>query len=565
MAAHRLRLRGRDGDGRARPGLLRDARPRPRRGAHRLRPQEGGPRGLGADPRPRDPDLPGGAGGPPRRRADEGLRRRRPLRARARPRPPRGVGPRRPRRGPRPSSPGWRSRPRPTSPAGGSACWPATPSRRRRAFARARRWPGASAAARAGRGRGGGPRPGTPGRRGRPARRPRGPRARGPPPLRPRRRAASTRRRRSPTSRGGPATRSASLYAAALAFERGDEAGARALAAESRVPLDSRGLGSRLRARARGARRRRGRRSSSTGAGELARDGRPRRRLAARGRTPRRSWPASSSGCRRSPPATAARLSVDLALSRAAREALGGRRGSIVLVEPRTGAVLAAVSDERTAAAEGAAAFTQRREPASIAKVLTAAAAYRAGLDADAEIGRMTCTGVERYGGKPLWCALARRPPRGARPRPRRELQRGLREPRGAARRRSAWSTSTAAGASTRAGTRSSARRAGSTRRRSPRGRWPTSRWASSSPTSRRCTRPSSPPSWRTTAACPSRALRDGLLRRARPHRRAGAPARAAATSLEPAVARRLRQAMEAVADVRHRRGPRAARLRPSR
>jgi len=91
--------------------------------------------------------------------------------------------------------------------------------------------------------------------------------------------------------------------------------------------------------------------------------------------------------------------------ARAAREALGGRRGSIVLVEPRTGAVLAAVSDERTAAAEGAAAFTQRREPASIAKVLTAAAAYRAGIDADAEISRMTCAGVERYGGKPLWCA----------------------------------------------------------------------------------------------------------------------------------------------------------------
>jgi peptidoglycan glycosyltransferase len=75
-----------------------------------------------------------------------------------------------------------------------------------------------------------------------------------------------------------------------------------------------------------------------------------------------------------------------------------------VLVEPRTGAVLAAVSDARTAAREGAAAFTQRREPASVAKVLTAAAAYRAGLDADAEIKRMTCTGVERYGGRPLWC-----------------------------------------------------------------------------------------------------------------------------------------------------------------
>ena len=68
--------------------------------------------------------------------------------------------------------------------------------------------------------------------------------------------------------------------------------------------------------------------------------------------------------------------------------------------------MLAAVSDERTAAAERAAAFTQRREPASIAKLLTAAAAYRAGLDADAEIADMTCAGVERYGGQPFWCAF---------------------------------------------------------------------------------------------------------------------------------------------------------------
>ena len=110
------------------------------------------------------------------------------------------------------------------------------------------------------------------------------------------------------------------------------------------------------------------------------------------------------------PEGDAARLSIDLGLSRVALEALGEHRGSIVLVEPRTGAVLAAVSDERTAAAEGAAAFTQRREPASIAKLLTSAAAYRAGVDADVEIKRMTCGGVERYGGKPLWCTFAAGP-----------------------------------------------------------------------------------------------------------------------------------------------------------
>ena len=101
----------------------------------------------------------------------------------------------------------------------------------------------------------------------------------------------------------------------------------------------------------------------------------------------------------------AARLAVDLELSRAALWALGDSRGSIVLVDARTGAVRAAVSDALTLAREGAAAFTQRREPASIAKVLTAAAAYRAGVDPDAAIARMTCTGVERYGGLPLWCA----------------------------------------------------------------------------------------------------------------------------------------------------------------
>jgi peptidoglycan glycosyltransferase len=104
-------------------------------------------------------------------------------------------------------------------------------------------------------------------------------------------------------------------------------------------------------------------------------------------------------------PARALRLTLDLELSRSALAALGGRRGSIVLVDAPSGGLLAAVSDERTSAAEGAAALTQRLEPASIAKLLTTAAAYRSGLDPDALISRMTCTGVERYGGEPLWCA----------------------------------------------------------------------------------------------------------------------------------------------------------------
>lgn len=193
-----------------------------------------------------------------------------------------------------------------------------------------------------------------------------------------------------------------SLYAAALALERGDEAEARALTAESAAPLASRGLGARL-GRALVARDagvstllldRHGELAATVNRGAVAAEPDVAPLLA--GVLER--LPVLPAG-------DAVRLSIDLSLSRAAREALGGRRGSIVLLEPRTGAVLAAVSDERTVAAEGAAAFTQRREPASIAKVLTAAAAYRAGIDADAEIARMTCTGVERYGGKPLWCA----------------------------------------------------------------------------------------------------------------------------------------------------------------
>ena len=193
-----------------------------------------------------------------------------------------------------------------------------------------------------------------------------------------------------------------SLYAAALAFERGDETAARAIAAESSVPMASRGLGARLQ-RALGARNAGASTFLLDRHGELV-------ATVARGAVAAEidAAPFLAGVLERLPalPAgEAVRLSIDLSLSRAAREALDGRRGSIVLLEPRTGEVLVAVSDESTSAAEGAAAFTQKREPASVAKVLTAAAAYRAGIDADAEIARMTCTGVERYGGRPLWCA----------------------------------------------------------------------------------------------------------------------------------------------------------------
>jgi len=194
-----------------------------------------------------------------------------------------------------------------------------------------------------------------------------------------------------------------SLYAAALDLDRGDEAAARRIAARSTIPLDSRGLGARL-----------GRALAALGAGKTAllldRHGELVATVAPGGTIEVEEGlrPLLGGFVERLPalPAgRAVRLSVDLSLSRAALQALAGQRGSIVLVEPATGAVLAAVSDERTAATEGAAAFDQRLEPASIAKILTAAAAYRAGIDPDAAISRMTCTGVERYGGKPLWCA----------------------------------------------------------------------------------------------------------------------------------------------------------------
>jgi cell division protein FtsI/penicillin-binding protein 2 len=192
------------------------------------------------------------------------------------------------------------------------------------------------------------------------------------------------------------------LYEAAVAFETGDEARAREAAAGSPAPLAARGPGRKL-LRALAARDAGARTLVLDRAGELVAT------LDAAG-TP---WPepdAASLACgvlEKLPPlhgTPTVRLALDLELSRAALQALGVWRGSIVIVDPHTGAVRVAVSDPVTAAREGAASFTQRREPASIAKLLTAAAAYRRGVDPDASIARMTCTGVERYGGEQLWC-----------------------------------------------------------------------------------------------------------------------------------------------------------------
>ncbi len=99
------------------------------------------------------------------------------------------------------------------------------------------------------------------------------------------------------------------------------------------------------------------------------------------------------------------RLSLDLELSALAYESFGYYRGSIVLVAPETGEILAAVSDRRTfARSEGTPAFDQQREPASIMKLITTTAYRRAGHDPDARIARMTCNGHGRYNGELLYC-----------------------------------------------------------------------------------------------------------------------------------------------------------------
>jgi peptidoglycan glycosyltransferase len=199
------------------------------------------------------------------------------------------------------------------------------------------------------------------------------------------------------------------LYAAAFAFDRGDEAEARREAAASPAPLAARGPGQRLvsalAARDRGARTLlwdRGGRLVQT----IDDDGSPRLTPEGAGTLDEALGRLADGADTLPREASSVRLTLDADLSRVALDALGPYRGSVVLLDPRTGALLAAVTDAATAAAEPGAAFAQRREPASIAKVLTVAAAYRAGHDADGAIGRMACGGVERYGGKPLWCAF---------------------------------------------------------------------------------------------------------------------------------------------------------------
>lgn len=98
------------------------------------------------------------------------------------------------------------------------------------------------------------------------------------------------------------------------------------------------------------------------------------------------------------------RLALDLELSRQALAALGRYRGSIVVLDPYTGDVLAAVSDRTSWLAGESTALEERREPASIAKLITTTAALRAGFDVDREIARMRCRGSVTLDDEILYC-----------------------------------------------------------------------------------------------------------------------------------------------------------------
>jgi peptidoglycan glycosyltransferase len=107
------------------------------------------------------------------------------------------------------------------------------------------------------------------------------------------------------------------------------------------------------------------------------------------------------------------RLSIDLDLMASAQDALSGYRGTIVMIEPASGEILAAASDSQSLRRNYLPAFEQLREPASISKLITTTAALKAGLDADAEIAKMECNGAARYHGGVLYCSYRAGPLRG--------------------------------------------------------------------------------------------------------------------------------------------------------
>ncbi len=93
-------------------------------------------------------------------------------------------------------------------------------------------------------------------------------------------------------------------------------------------------------------------------------------------------------------------LTIDLAIDRAARRALGRQRGSFVVIDPRNGDLLAAVSVPGGAETPGdATPLRKGYEPGSIIKMITLAAALRAGVDLTSRFP-MVCPGWEEIDGK---------------------------------------------------------------------------------------------------------------------------------------------------------------------
>jgi peptidoglycan glycosyltransferase len=194
------------------------------------------------------------------------------------------------------------------------------------------------------------------------------------------------------------------LYLAAARIERGDDAGARALADAAPALFAGTALGQALTEALEWRER---------GALTIVRDRRgvllggldAQARFTPRDAAAAACVPAAAQAAlARAGTLAGVRLSVDLRLCALAYDALGAQRGSVVLIDAATGALRAAVSDARTRRREPQAAFTQWREPASVAKLMTTTAALRAGIDPDAFLRGRICLGSQRYGDGTLWC-----------------------------------------------------------------------------------------------------------------------------------------------------------------
>ena len=101
-------------------------------------------------------------------------------------------------------------------------------------------------------------------------------------------------------------------------------------------------------------------------------------------------------------------VSLELEVQEAAARALQDEVGTIVVLDALTAQLRAAVADERTLSRFGPGAFfSERREPASIAKLVTAAAAWRAGIAVEDDIVAQPCRGAMRTDRGLLYCPSA--------------------------------------------------------------------------------------------------------------------------------------------------------------